>query len=198
MPDLDLDITWYKDPKGYRLIPARVPKLRPGQSALDVPSDEIAARIVRKGGALQSYRPLEIPNLVGRFISMATTENGVLKFVENFGPLTRSGLHGGGDVVPTVIDEAKRMSQPGATPSFSKLNASIITDRNEMRLKVWPACLLDALWLKLLQDGTRSRECEQCHEPFLVGVAVGRRKDARFCGDECRIKFNSLRRSRRP
>jgi len=31
---------------------------------------------------------------------------------------------------------------------------------------------------------------------FLIGFAVGRRKDARFCKDECRIKFNSLERSR--
>ena len=30
---------------------------------------------------------------------------------------------------------------------------------------------------------------------LLIGVAVGRRKDA-FCKDECRIKFNLLERSR--
>ena len=38
MPDLTLDFTWYRDPKGYRLIPAKVPKLRPGQSILDLPA----------------------------------------------------------------------------------------------------------------------------------------------------------------
>jgi hypothetical protein len=32
-----------------------------------------------------------------------------------------------------------------------KLNASIVTDHNAMRLKVSPACLLDALWLQLAQ-----------------------------------------------
>jgi hypothetical protein len=196
MPDLTLDFTWYKDPKGYRLIPAKLPRWRPGQSPLDVPSIGIEpARIVRNGGALQSYRPLEhFPTLFDDFIRTATSEKGVLEFVEKFGPLTRGGL-GKGEIVPEVVDQARDMARYG-TRGLGKLNAWIEMDHEGMRLKVKPSCLLDALWLQLAQANTRSRQCPQCRKPFLIGPAVKRRKDARFCTDECRIKFNSLDRSR--
>ena len=196
MPELTLDFTWYKDPKGYRLVPAKLPQLRPGQSLLDVPATGIEpARIFGKGGKLQSYRPLEIPNLVGRFIEMARSEAGVLKFVEKFGPLTHDGLRGKGEVVPEIMDQVEAMVRYG-TRGLGKFKAWIEIDHEGMRLKVRPSCLLDALWLLLAQTNTRSRVCQQCRKPFPIGVAVGRRKDAKFCSDECRIKFNSLERSR--
>ena len=114
MPDLTIDITWYKDPKGYRLVPAKPIKLRPGQSLLDVPYTEIEpARIIRNGGELQSYRPLEIPNLVGRFIRMATSESGLLAFIEKYGPLTFDGLRGEGDNVPALSIKQKLCSDLG-------------------------------------------------------------------------------------
>ena len=190
MPDLTLDFTWYKDPKGYRLVPAKFHK-----SVMDVPMRDIEpARIVRNRGALQSYRPLEIPALFDRFINTATTESGVLEFVQKFGPLTHDGLRGKGDIVPDIIEQAQAMARPGSR-MLNKLNIAIIID-DEMRLKIWPGCLLDALWLQLAQANTRSKLCPQCRKPFMIGVAVKRRKDARFCTDECRIKFNSLERSR--
>jgi hypothetical protein len=198
MPDLTVDFKWYRDPKGYRLVAAKVP--RRGQSwreILDTPASEIApARIVRNGGALQSYRPLEIPDLFDRFIRMARSENGVLEFVEKFGPLTVNGLRGKGEIVLDVMDQAKAMVRYG-TRGLDKLTVSIVADDGGMHLKVQPTCLLDALWLQFAQTNTRSRVCRQCHEPFPIGPAVKRRKDAKFCSEECRIKFNSLERSRR-
>jgi hypothetical protein len=196
MPDLTLDFTWYRDPKGYRLVPAKLP--RRGQSIMDVPMGDIEpARVVRNRGPLQSYRPLDhFPALFDRFINTATSEAGVLAFVEKFGPLTHDGLRGRGDVVLDVIDQARAMTGGPGTALVKKLNASITVERDGVRLKLWPACLLDALWLQLAQANTRSRECPQCRKPFLIGAAVKRRKDARFCKDECRIKFNSLERSR--
>jgi hypothetical protein len=198
MPDLTLDFTWYKDPKGYRLIPAKVPRRRPGQSPLDVPSTGIEpARIVRNGGTLQSYRPLEhFPTLFDDFTKTATSEAGVLKFIERFGPLTHDGLRGKGDIVLDAIDQARDMTGGPGTALVKKLNASITVERDGVRLKLWPACLLDALWLQLAQANPRSRVCPQCRKPFLIGGAVNRRKDAQFCTDECRIRFNSLARSR--
>jgi hypothetical protein len=195
MTELTLDFTWYKDPEGYRLIPAKVPKRREG---LDVPMTDIEpARIVRGGGRLQSYRPLEhFPKLFDRFINTATTENGVLQFVQKFGPLTHNGLRGKGDVVYEIMDQARAMTGGPGTALVKKLNASITVERDGVRLKLWPACLLDALWLQLAQANTRSRMCPQCRKPFRTGVAVKRRKDARFCSDGCRIKYNSLERSR--
>ena len=109
--DLTLDFTWHKDMRGYRLVPAKFPRLRPGQSILDAKLADIQpARIVRNGGALQSYRPLEmVSRLHNQFISLAKTESGVLRFVETFGPLTHEGLRGKGDVVQYAIDQADDM-----------------------------------------------------------------------------------------
>jgi hypothetical protein len=196
MADLTLDFTWYRDPKGYRLIPAKLPKRRSRQDLLDVPAIGIEpARIVGNGGKLQSYRPLEIHNLAGLFIRMARTEAGVLEFIEKFGPLTHAGLGSMGEIVPDIVDEAEAMVRYG-TRGLGKFKAWIEIDREGMRLKVKPTSLLDALWLMLAQTNTQSRVCLQCRKPFSIGVAVGKRKDAKFCSDECRIKFNSLQRSR--
>ena len=126
---------------------------------------------------------------------MARSEAGVLKFVEKFGPLTHNGLRGKGEIVPEIMDQAEAMVRDGAR-GLGKFKAWIEVDHEGMRLKVRPSCLLDALWLLLAQTNTRSRVCQQCRKPFPIGVAVGRRKDAKFCSDECRIKFNSLERSR--
>jgi hypothetical protein len=206
MPDFALDFTWYRDPKGYRLMPARPVRRRPGQSILDTRVGDIQpARIVRNGGALQSYRPLDkFPNLFRYFIGIPKSENGALEFVERFGPLTYDGLQRDGDVVPAMIDHAEDMSQVlrgriVAIP-LNKLNASIVTDQSGMRLKVSPACLLDALWLQLAQAKSGGsagfRECLQCRNLFMVGVGADRRADAKFCSDKCRIEFNNLKRSR--
>jgi hypothetical protein len=195
MPDLTFDFTWYRDLKGYRLIPAKLPRRR-SADPLDLPSVGIEpARIVRNGGALQSYQPLEIPDLAGRFIQTARTEAGALEFVQTFGPLTRAGLGGRGEVVPEIMDEAAAMARYG-TRGLGRFKGWIEIDREGMRLKVKPTSLLDALWLLLAQTNTQSKVCLQCRKPFPIGVAVHRRRDAKFCSDACRIKFNSLERSR--
>jgi hypothetical protein len=206
MPDLTFDFTWFKDTKGYRLVPAKLQKRRPGVSFLDHASAAVApARIVRNGGTLQSYRPLDdFDTLFRRFLKLAKSESGVLEFVENFGPLTYEGLKGKGDVVPQVIDWAEDMDQVlrgriVALP-LNKLNVSIVNDRNYIHLKIKPTCLLDALWLQLAQTKSSGRaspkKCEQCRELFMAGVDGTRRADARFCSEQCRIKYHSRERSR--
>jgi len=201
---LTLEFKWYRDSKGYRLIPAKPIRVRPGQSLLDVPVADIQpARIVLKGGALQPYRPLEIERLFERFIDMCDSDEGVLKFVEKYGPLTHQGLREGGDIVPEMTWQAEEMSQAMrgqiAAMPLSKLNATIVTDHRGMRLKVSPACLLDALWLQLAQAKSVSnfRECPQCARSFITGRGGSRRADARFCSVECKTKYFSLKRSQR-
>ena len=201
MPDLTFDFTWYRDRKGYRLIPAKPIRLRPGRSILDVPANDVQpARIVRNGGALQSYQPLKVPKLFNRFIDSAGSEDSVLKFVETFGPLTHQGLRGKGEVAQDIIRQAEDMSEAlrGGliATGLNKLNVSIVTEKGQMSLKVSPACLLDALWLQLVQEKsvTDFRECPQCNRQFIVGQ--GRRADAKFCSVECKTKFHSLERSR--
>jgi hypothetical protein len=207
MPELSLDFTWYKDAKGYRLKPAKPLKRRPGQSILDAKLGDIReaqAEIVRKGGSLQRYRPLEVfPNLFRRFVEVATSEKGVMGFVEKFGPLTHDGLRGKAEVVAEVIDQAQSMSEVlrgeiVAMP-LSRLVASIETDRNgKIRLKVRPACLLDALWLQLAlaKSVSKFRECRQCQKSFMAGRGTDRRADAKFCSVECKTRYFSLKRSR--
>jgi hypothetical protein len=202
MPNLTFDFTWYTQEGGYRLVPAKLPR----GSVLDAQLDDIQpARIVPVGEALKSYRPLaKFENLFEHFIRTAKSEDGVLDFVTNFGPLTHAGLRKGGEVVPAIIEAAKEMSgvlhhRTIAMP-LSPLNVSIITDdQHRLRLKVSPKCLLDALWLQLAQaSGSASfRECWNCHEPFVAGPKGNRRGDAKFCSDKCRIEFNSLQRSRK-
>jgi hypothetical protein len=211
MPELTFDFKWYRDAAGYRLIPAKPITLRRGQSILDIPSNQIQpARILRKGGPLQSYRPLdEFPTLFRHFIQASRTEAGVLGFVQKFGPLTHAALQRrdgirNGDVVLDIIDSAEEMVKllRGGIVAMplKQLNASVVTEADGIRLKVGPACLLDALWLQLAQaksGGKASfRECLQCHTLFATGVGTDRRADAKFCSDKCRITFNSLERSR--
>jgi hypothetical protein len=203
MTTISLAFKWYRDPKGYRLIPAKPIKRRPGQSNLDtLVEDAPVALIVRNGGPFQSYQPLDkFPRLFRYFIDMARSEDGVLKFIETYGPLTGEGLRSG-ENVSKVIDWAYDMSNALrghiSAMSLSPLKASIITERGKMKLEVGPSSLIDALWLQLVQSQSqpnRFRECEQCGEEFMVGPGA-RRADARFCKDECRIKFNSIQRSR--
>src|SRR5262245_61429948 len=144
MPNLTFDFTWYRDPKGYQLVPAK-PRM-PGERLLGGKVGDVrGARIVRNGGPLESYQPLHaFPNLYTHFIDMARSEEGVLKFVQNFGPLTREGLREKGDLVPRLVDQAQEMLSPG-TMRLNPIEAWIVTANNETRLKVSPACLLDAL-----------------------------------------------------
>ena len=203
MPDLTFDFTWYKHARGYRLIPAKPIPLRPGQSILDARIEDIQpARIVPNGGPLQRYRPLDkFENLFEHFIRKAKSESGVLEFINAYGPLTNDGLRRGGEVVPRMIDAAAEMAKAGSIVAMplNKLNVSVVKDNGRMRLKISPACLLDALWLQLAQaSGSGSfRECVKCGKPFVAGVRGNRRADARFCSDKCRIEFNSLQRSRK-
>ena len=195
MPELSLDFKWYRDLKGYRLIEAKPVVLRRGQSILDVPfrRDQFA-RIVRNGGKLQSYRPFDVSSKLFKiFIDKAKTESGVYDFVTKYGPLTYEGLKGGGEIVREVMAQAEDMSQAigGHTLAMplNALNVSLYTERGRLRLKVSPTCLLDALWLQLAQakdERAGPRQCEHCHTTFL-----GRRADAKFCSDACRIAFNS-------
>jgi hypothetical protein len=202
MPNLTFDFTWYKDSKGYRLDEAMSPVRKRGQSeaeaVLEMPAKDIRpARIVRNGGSLQPYQPLnpKIGNLFEPF-SKIETEGAVLKFVKVFGPLTLSGLRGKGDVVEELIGEAKDM-RSGVRKHLGKLNVTIDTISDETQLRVRPVCLLDAIWLQYAQANARSRQCPQCDEWFLVGPGTDRRADAKYCGEKCRVKCLSLKRSRR-
>jgi hypothetical protein len=197
LPNIQLD--WWKDPKGYHLT---------GQ------------RVVRNGGhrdQLVLCQPLDTSQTLFRvFANEATTPEGVLDFVQKYGPLTMYG-NDQGDRVPEVIrraeimrDTLKWMSAQPQRPMPSEdtffgpgvaLQAWLDWDRGS-RKPVWklrPTTLIDGLWLQFAQAVTRGielRACTHCGDLFETGIGTGRRLDAKFCSDEHRIAFNSLKRSK--
>jgi len=220
MPTLQIDFTLTRDKRSYRIVPKEpLPPRRSGQSNLDrtlaAKLDAVADRIIGNGGPLVPYKPLhKVPDLFKIFAKIPRTADGVLSFVNTYGHFTNAGIVGGhGDMVPTVLDEAERMSKrldrlsssrPSLGPDIpvTKLNCFVVGHASGgIALKLVPATLRDALWLQLakaLADGTKIRKCrfELCDEWFRAGAGTDRRADADFCSDEHRKRFNSLERSR--
>ena len=149
---------------------------------------------------------------------MATTPEGVLEFVQRYGPLTYGGWDATkGEQVALVIHHARGMSQilesraggwkrrlppdDRETGPPSSVDAWVVWDRTakEFKWKIRPKTLLDALWLQLgqwLTLGIQIRACQQCGQWFEAGRGTGRRANAKFCSDEHKIFFHSLERSR--
>src|SRR5262249_55744990 len=135
--------------------------------------------------------------------------HGCLAFCTEYGPLPHAGAAGaGGEVVPSLLDQAKRMRErlkpqrAKIAPDIpiTRLMASLSTDRKgTVSLQICPVTLLDALWLQFAQartEGAEMHQCKHCQGWFPVGGKSGRRLDAEFCTDEHRKRFNSLARSR--
>jgi hypothetical protein len=219
MTDLRIDLKWWRDAKGFRVVDAKPPEPeRPGQSLLgrDYGHPQL---IVRRGGRLVPYRPLaEFKDvLFRRFANDATTTDGLLKFIDDFGPLTLSGLDATrGEDVPRLIEHASAMqswlaacydNQMAAVPVGSKglslgnisawLTAEPMTGRPRLTLAV--DNLLTGLWLQLgqaLAGGATVEQCRHCGMLFETGPGTGRRLGAKFCSAAHQIAFNSLRRSK--
>jgi hypothetical protein len=71
----------------------------------------------------------------------------------------------------------------------------------EVHLRIVPHNLWQALQLQLGQvlAGERNfRPCRYCGQWFECGVGTAKRGDAKFCSDDHRITFNSLKRSKEP
>jgi hypothetical protein len=143
----------------------------------------------------------------------------VLDFVRRFGPLTLDGWDSEkGDDVNLAISNADHMRQLLKHASGNQKRASLPHDQHQASRSssidaqvIWdpatrgpkwelrPKTLLDALWLQLgqaLTAGVQIRQCEHCGDWFEVGRGTGRRLDAKFCSDEHRTTYNSLKRSR--
>jgi hypothetical protein len=216
MPTSQIDFTLTRDKRGYRIVPKEaLPPRRPGQSNSDrilAAEYNVADRIIWNGGPLVPYKPLrKVPDLFKIFAKIPRNADGVLSFVNIYGHFTNAGL-GCGDMVPTVLEEADRMSKcldrlSSPRPSLgqdiplTKLLGFVVADRASggIALKLVPATLRDALWLQLaeaLADGTKMRKCRYCDEWFRAGAGTDRRADAEFCSDEHRKRFNSLKRSK--
>ena len=83
------------------------------------------------------------------------------------------------------------------TPVFAGISWDPKT--NFPRWVMRPHSLLDGLWLQFGQAttrGTRIETCRRCGEWFEVGYPSDRRLDSKFCCDEHRVQYNSLKRSK--
>jgi hypothetical protein len=203
-----IEFDWARDPKGYHLE-RRSKRLR----------------VVRNGTGydpkvLHAYRPLAATDVLFQiFATNVTTPDRMLEFVERFGPFTGAGWDPKiGDDVELVMLQAnymrkvlrswagyqKRLNRPLGPPptgAFATLDAMVVWDPtlNALKWQLRPRVLLDALWLQLGQAitaGLQIRICEHCGNWFEAGRGTGRRLDAKFCSDEHRIAFNSLKRSK--
>jgi hypothetical protein len=177
-------------------------------------------RIVRCGGDLIAYRPLtEFDGLFRQFTNLATTPAGVLEFIEKFGPLTLGGLDEKmGEDVQTIIKHARNMHQildiyscgdksalvrmmgPSGIGMGARIETALIVDpvTKTPKLQLTVRDLLTALWIQFgqaISSGATIRQCQLCSDLFEVGPGTGRRLDAKFCSDEHRVVFNSVKRN---
>ena len=98
--------------------------------------------------------------------------------------------------------EAAGFKVIGGIPIPARLGASLAPDpmTGALKLKLLPPTLLDAIWLQLGQALTSNadlKQCGHCLTWFEAGVGTGRRADAKFCTDKCRIEHKSLERTRK-
>lgn len=230
MATLNIDFEWDRDEAGYEFVPPCSGDRRSCSHVADEAEDaatdllrriDNAGRIVRKGGNLVPYRPLEkVPGLHKIFAHTARSPEGLFNFVTRFGPLTAEGRdpnlgRGGGDSVAVCISHAETMhaflemddvEKKSYISSFGKFgpdwfsvaaSLSVSPETGLFQILLRPKNLLAALWFELAQllsgDAT-IRQCLHCGSWFEVGPGTGRRLDAKFCKDEHRVIFNSRKR----
>jgi hypothetical protein len=223
MAAIEIDFEWWKCRTGYELVREA---WRGGDDGLVhhptgirvLPRHvmEKAAYLVRRPGPLAPYRPLDkFAGLARIFASDVKKPSDVVSFVKRFGPLTREGLHPDmGECIDETIIHAEAMHELLATAAQSKrlvemqanplsnIEAALVLDplSGRTRLQLKPSSLRDALWLQLAQalsGDAPLRLCAHCGVWFEVGRHTGRRLDAKFCSDEHRITFNSLKRTKK-
>jgi hypothetical protein len=203
------DFLWPRDPKGYRWIEA------PPPDPAALPSRWIKAdapRIVGNGGEPIWYPLKKFPTLFTFFSTIRSAED-LMDFTEKFGLLY--------EFEPVVAQDALKQAAQFRALLASKQQGprqvAILEGEEPFRLRVWwslkldadptvglrfgveVVSLLSALWLQLIQalrGDAKLRDCLHCGIWFEVGPGTGRRLDAKFCSDQHRVLFNSLKRTK--
>ena len=176
------------------------------------------ARIVPCGGKLVPCRPFDKADGLYRiFANLGRTAEGLLDFVNRFGPLTDEGNRETGEEVPFAFCEADAMREVLSCPmteraayfsrfgdkglAWSRIDVALaynpVTGKPQFRLT--PPMLVNALWLELgqaLSSDASIRDCLHCGGWFEAGPGTGRREDAKFCSDAHRIAFHSRKRGK--
>jgi hypothetical protein len=210
---IDIDLEWSVDTKGYRLDHGRIignggkrrsyrvkefPKLYTIFAKVKTPEDVLG--FVHKFGRLTLDDLGAQKGIIGDSVKSVLSDAKMISLA-----LGMLGPHMGkmgkweGPFEYDVPQIGGRVT--GGIPLRGKLTASLspnpVTGAWELRLQ--PPTLLDAIWLQLGSDLTGNaalRACAQCGEWFEAGAGSGRRADAKFCSDHCRIEFNNQRRKK--
>src|SRR5262249_51265016 len=185
MAKVAIGFSWQRDLTGYRLVgpdvtnneialAGKTMNTRRRQSQRIVPN-------VPNGGRIERYEPLErFPRLFTYFASIPKTPEGLLDFVNKYGPLTyrtRATPELGGDVVEYFLDMARVMEQMLSSPTLNKdMSIASVTAKlspdpisGSVRLKLEVDNLEGALWLQCAQhlsSGASLRCCQQCNTWF--------------------------------
>src|SRR6476661_6813062 len=131
--------TWWRErnPRHYEVLKAP----RSGRSGLALLDDRRtsveADRIVPMRKYLDRYQPLEQFPMLWETFSQIKTREAAIDFVRKFGPLTKAGLSGKGDIIEEILSEAEMMRR-GLTGPI-KLYARI--DNGKLSIK--PADLIE-------------------------------------------------------
>jgi hypothetical protein len=224
MPLFSIDFEWWRDDRGYDYVPAASgtpapSEMSPLYGAISGLMSGRPARIVRRGGNLVPSRPFDQDIRLYRvFASLGITDEGLLGFVNRFGPLTEFGNDDTGEEVLFGRGHAESMRDLLSCPaeergsylsrfgeagtSWSRLDVALafnpVTGKPQFRFK--PPALCNALWLEFgyaLASDASLRNCLHCGGWFEAGPGTGRREDAKFCSDAHRIAFNSRKRTKR-
>jgi hypothetical protein len=222
MTSFAIDFEWQVDEEGYDWVPgAQCPpeeELSPA-AILYAAKGQIPDRIIRRGGKLRTFRPLdEAGGMLHRiFASAAGDRDALLSFVCRYGPLMADGNRECGDDAVFLMSAANSMAEMLAgyakDPKYYfatyanglgwsridvKLAFNPMTQRPQYRFV--PPSLYNALIFEfgqIVTSDAQLRQCEQCGIWFEAGAGTTRRADAKFCSDEHRILFNSLKRTPR-
>ena len=180
-------------------------------------------RILRAGGSLIPYRPVEmLDQIFNAYINTEPTPEGLLGFINRFGPLTRRGLDENfGEPLDFAINNLKctvslieafgQTAKADQRRAVTKLlgadgielygiKVRVLFDEQTQTLRTEQVAkdLTAALWLRLLEVQASDivmRKCGHCGAWFTAGLGTGRHLNARFCTDEHRVAFNSLKRT---
>ena len=180
-------------------------------------------RIVPNGGTRTPYRPSETIDLIFcEFVSTDPTAEGLRDFMNRFGPLTRPGLDpevgepvkdateflafltefidAWGEETKSVRKRAlaKVLGTDGLRVAGVEVRLVFDERTQAPRTQQVALDLETALFLRLfdvLLSDTVLRRCKHCNALFTAGLGTDRHLNARFCSDEHRILFNSLKRT---
>jgi hypothetical protein len=204
--NFQIEFTWWRalDRRDYEVIKATAPDRNREWTTLGPFEDPLIIAVrplvaadfswikVKKGAAMERYHPLKVQDLWKQFSNIRDWEQGI-EFVEKYGPLTRQGLEGKGDVIERINGEAAEMRHNIRGAVLSRLTARIV----DGRLRIEPSNLLNAIWLQYAKakSAGRANRCPQC-DRITTGPDTGRRRDAKFCSKECKIKWHNDRRGR--